>query len=573
MNTEKKKSKYITKSKLIISALASLAFSFSFFIFAPLTFYFSESNRAFFEASNLYDHIFVPYVVFAAAVVFVVGFIGLIILPRRLHTLAISVIAWLLVCGYLQILFLNGWTGGLIADGNGGIEIPAGGIPNLILWISLGVIIVIMPQLNFGKLKKVAEIAKMVVVYLLVLVFVMQGAGVLEAVITAPEESKHKDVLSYDNIFEASKNHNVIVFLLDKFDIKYYYELKDYDPDFFAELDGFTAYTDHISMYAKTYPSIAYMLTGIEQDYENGREEYFRQAYTNTTALPSLKEAGYDINLYMDDYYACSDASVLKDYVDNVVEFDGDVKMSQPKIFYKHIVRYSLYAYSPDIFKKKIDISSSNFASSATNDISYSVNDARLYKMWQKAEGVTLKEDNNFTFIHLRGCHNPFNLDENCKNIGGGNSTSLKQSRGVFKFIKEYIADLKAKGVYEDATIIITGDHADGLSDSAELDSPKITGLLVKERGSFGTPMAESSAQLCHANFLPSVLKDAKMENYADYGKAYSDIKEGENVVRTYSLQRLLREEYDESIEYRIEGDGRDFENWEIVDRHDVSYR
>ncbi|MBQ7810837.1 MAG: sulfatase-like hydrolase/transferase [Clostridia bacterium] len=569
----KTKEKYITKHKLIVSLLASLAFSFSFFIFAPLTLFYSEANRSFFEVNNLYDHIMVPYLLFAAAVVFVIGFLGLLVLPKRLHTLAVSVIAWLLVCGYLQMIFFNTWTGGFIAEGNGGVEIPGKGIPNLIMWVVLGAVIVITPQLTFGKIKKVANAAKMVVVYLLVLVFVMQGAGLFEAVLTSPEETRNTKVLSYDNIFNVSKNHNIIVFLLDKFDIKYYEELKEYDPEFFEEFDGFTAYTDHMSMYAKTYPSVAYMLTGVEQDYENGKDEYFRKAYSETTALPALKEMGYNINLYVDDYYVYSDAGVMEGYVDNVVTFDGDTKMAQPKIFYKHIVRYGLYVYSPDIFKKKINISSSNFTSCATNNVTYKVNDSSLYRRFVQDEGLNLNDNNNFTFIHMRGCHNPFCMDENCNYVGNGNATSLQQTRGVFKFIKEYIADMKSKGIYENATIIITGDHSDKAVDSAALDAPAITALMVKERGEAGFPMKESKAQLCHDNFLPSVLKSAGIENYLNYGKAYSDIKENEDVVRRYSLQRLLLEDYDETIEYRVEGDGTDFNNWKIVDRFDVMYR
>ena len=138
----------------------------------------------------------------------------------------------------------------------------------------------------------------------------------------------------------------------------------------------------------------------------------------------------------------------------------------------------------------------------------------------------------------------------------------------MFKFIKEYIAELKAKGVYEDATIIITGDHASALSDVEDVPSARITSLLVKEKGSFGTPLKISEAPVCQANFIPTIIKLSGVTPSVNYGKAYSEVDENEIITRKYLFEKDVKGDLDEIVEYEITGSARDFSNWKIKERH-----
>lgn len=572
---DKAKKSTLSKSHIIISLLASFAFSFSFFIVGPLSFFFSEDNRGFFEDNNIYAHMLVPFMVIAALVFFVLLSAIILLATGKVHTVLISVITWLLVCGYMQTLLFNGWTNGLLADGNEGAVMPALGIPNLLLWIVLGVIIIGAPLVSKGKLQKISGIAKMVVVYLLVLVFAMQGAGLLEVVLNAPEEKKTASFLSSDNMFDISKNDNVIVFVVDRFDRSYYEELLKYDSDFFAEYDGFTSYVDNISLYARTYPAVTSMLTGVENDFEGTREEYFDKAYGTSTFLKDMSAGGYDINIYSSNWYVYSDANKMGN-IANAVDA-GDVSiLDEPMILLSSMISYSTYIYCPDIFKAAIGISTNDFtgiASQNTDQEMYVIDDAKVFADFAD-EGVTQKQKNNFTFLHLRGCHSPFNVDENGEFVGNGNATSLEQTRGIFKFIGEYINELKAKGVYEDATIIITGDHASALSDYNDVPSARITSLLVKEKGQVGTPFKESSAPVCQENFIPTIIKSTGVTPSVNYGKAYSEVAEDEIITRKYLFQKTVEvtkdEHADEIVEYEITGSARDFSNWKIKERHEI---
>lgn len=575
--TQAKKST-MSKSHIIISLLASLAFSFSFFIVGPLGFYFSESNRGFFENNSLYAHMVVPAMVITAVIFFVILGAILLLATGKVHTVMVSVITWLLVCGYLQVLFFNGWTNGLIGDGNETGTMPGAGIPNLIVWLLLGVLIIGAPLLTKGKLKKVGGIAKMVVVYLLVLVFAMQGAGLLETILSAPEETSGKAYLSTNNMFNVAKKDNIIVFIVDRFDISYYNELKAYDPNFFADFDGFTSYTDNISLYARTYPAVTSILTGVENDFSATRTEYLKKAYSEATFLKDVADAGYEINLYTENFYVYDNADDIGDFVDNKASANDGAKLTNPMGLVSAMISYSVYNFGPDITKYAVGISTNSFVGLAAQEDGpelYSHDDAAFYNAFKEAGGLTAKGDKNFSFIHLRGCHSPFNLNENVEDVGDGNATSLQQSRAIFKIIKEYVAELKAKGLYEDATIIITGDHASALYDTKDVPSPRITSLMVKEKGKSGTPMVESKAPVCQANFMPTVIKSAGINTTVDYGRAYSEIGEDEVLTRKYLFELSVKENEenkDQIVEYEITGPASDFANWQIKERHQIGY-
>ncbi len=565
-----KKEPFLTKSKVIVSALAAVALAFSFFIVGPLGFFFSQSNRGFFEDNNIYDHMIVPLMSVAALVCALVIFGVLILLRGKLYNIAISGIAWLLVCGYIQTLFFNGWTRGLIGDGTYGIVMPYRGIPNFILWFVLGVIIVI-PAFFGGKLKKVAEISKMFVTYLLVLVFAMQGAGLLETIINAPDEKENAGFLSTENLFEVSEEDNIIVFVIDRFDRDNYLELLDFDSDFFKDFDGFTSYSDNISLYTRTYPAIASMLTGMENDFEGTREEYFEKAYSDSAFLKDMSDGGYDVNIYTANWYSYSDANDIYG-VSNAVDAGDSVKLDDPMGLLGAMVRYSAYNFGPDKLKPYMGISTNSFvgfASQTTGYEMYKIDDVKLCETFRE-KGLTGSGTNkSFTFLHMRGCHSPFNMDENCNRVSDNSVTALQQTRGIFKFISEYIDALKAEGVYENSTIIITGDHPQGVSDVKELPYERLTPLIIKEKGQAGTAFKESEAPVCQANLIPTIIKCAGVKASEDYGKAYSEVSEDEVITRKYLFEKTVdSKDLDEIVEYEITGSASDFSNWKVKERH-----
>ena len=96
-------------------------------------------------------------------------------------------------------------------------------------------------------------------------------------------------VLTYENMGRLSKGKNVVFFLVDRFDAKYYAQKLEQDSDFFDGLDGFTYFNDYTSLYCRTYPGVASILTGKDHDYFVSKNTAFNNFFGDGGKLGVLK--------------------------------------------------------------------------------------------------------------------------------------------------------------------------------------------------------------------------------------------------------------------------------------------
>ena len=126
---------------------------------------------------------------------------------------------------------------------------------------------------------------------------------------------------------------------------------------------------------------------------------------------------------------------------------------------------------------------------------------------------------------------------------------------------------MKRLGVYENSTIIITGDHASIGSDSKDPYYAHMTALLVKPAGVSEGEIMTSSASIAPENIFATIRAAAGLdlpEN--EEWRTVFEIPENEIRTRCYLFQRKTSDGY-ESITYEITGNGNLFSNWKIVDR------
>jgi phosphoglycerol transferase MdoB-like AlkP superfamily enzyme len=177
-------------------------------------------------------------------------------------------------------------------------------------------------------------------------------------------------------------------------------------------------------------------------------------------------------------------------------------------------------------------------------------------------------KDKQFTLIHVSGCHSvPY--DDNLKTAKGKTKTNINVSlRNSFKIIGEYIDEMKKAGVYEDSTIIITGDHGYADDNLKLLNKPKVTTLLVKPSGvGEGVAMTTNTAQVSHANLWGTIFQSEGISfDESVYGKSVFDVPENEPQTRKYVWHRfvLSHTSYTENI-YEIKGSGKNFDNWSKI--------
>lgn len=384
-------------------------------------------------------------------------------------------------------------------------------------------------------------------------------------------------VLTTEDLYTVSSKNNVIIIMVDRFDALYAKKMLAEDPEFFDGLTGFTYYSDNISKYPRTYPAVASMITGIENDFSGTASEYFENAYQNSDFLKLLKDNGYRINIYGSKFYTYRDAKELYGVADNISVSEG-YKVVNKATLVKNLISLSSYRYVPLPAKAMYSLSSDSFKGFVQYDVvypEYIVNDAEFYANL-KENGLSVRDDaSTYSFICLSGCHPPYHLDANGE-YSEEKTSLVEATTGTFKIIYDYLDMLRELGLYENSTIIITGDHANAVSDTKYLDGVRQTAIFFKEKGKSDEPLAYSSAQVSQDNLIPSIVESEGLETDTDFGDCYWDIREGEDRVRKYLLIRSLKDDNgkhaDVLVEYKIDGYGGDFNNWSITKETLIGY-
>jgi len=384
-------------------------------------------------------------------------------------------------------------------------------------------------------------------------------------------------VLTTEDLYTVSSKNNVIIIMVDRFDALYAKKMLGEDPEFFDGLTGFTYYSDNISKYPRTYPAVTSMITGIENDFSGTASEYFENAYQNSDFLKLLKNNGYRINIYGSKFYTYRDAKELYGVADNISVSEG-YKIVNKATLVKNLISLSSYRYVPLPAKAMYSLSSNSFKGFVEYDAvypEYVVNDAEFYANL-KENGLSVRDDaSTYSFICLSGCHSPYHLDANGE-YSEEKTSLVEATKGTFKIIYDYLDMLRELGLYEDSTIIITGDHANAVSDTKYLDGVRQTAIFFKEKGKSDEPLAYSSSQVSQDNLIPSIVESEGLETDIDFGDCYWDIPEGEDRVRKYLLIRSLKDENgnraDMLVEYKINGFGGDFDNWSIAKETLIGY-
>ena len=347
--------------------------------------------------------------------------------------------------------------------------------------------------------------------------------SIVAATVATATPTPTEPYLSMKGAYELSTKENIIILLIDRLDTKYINEVLDMYPDFFSDkLDGFTYYEDNISMYCRTFPAVPYLLSGHIFMYDTKARDFFKKAWQESKLLPLLKENNFTTKLYMESYYTYSNVSQLTGVADNISAKDS-------------------------------------------KDIAAPISDFDFYKSLKKGF-TTQSEKNNFAYYHMSGVHNPLSMNEKVEKVAKEKTSIRQQTQGCFEIVFEFIAQMKKIGLYESSTIIIMGDHPKS-EDITRVKDYKTTGLFIKRKGSAGTPMKVSKAQVSQENFIATVLQEAGI-SHKEYGESVFEIPENEDRVRKFyyryqsTKDKTVEDRKDLLEEFEIIGNGNDFKNW-----------
>ena len=558
------------KKRILPTILIAFVIPFLLCFSVPFEIYGNNVDELLFTASS-----FIWVLILFVLLLTLVFFFAILFLPKRAYRITSAVVVSLGFMLFLQGTYLNGAMSSLAGDNLGVAKISVGKqIFNLSIWILVIALAVVLAILKDKK--GIISMSAVVVSIIVVATQIMTPVSIaltnkkiflnLEERLKLKYENSEHSIATNKNLTNISKSNNIFYFCIDRFDEDYAEDALEKYPEIYNELTGFTWFQDNISIYGHTYPATTQMLTGKDLSAQTLREDYLKEAYSENKTLSVLAEKGYQINLHTQNYYSYVDASHLPEYVSNSAKAETYRVKNKFSLAVK-MVEMSLFRCVPLVLKKVFgDVNSSACnelveEKDADGNEKYSLDMKKVYDFVSN-EGFKSVDDKVFNFLHLEGCHQVVYNENWKKTIGGDITVTVKSS---FDIIDKYLKAMKDAGVYDDATIVITGDHGSPDDDFEELSKPTLTALFVKPAGSTNDKLKISKAQTSHDNIWATILQSESIISDDSYGKAVFEISETEDQTRRY-VWHTYANPLDEYV-YEIKGDGRVFENW-VVKKH-----
>ena len=557
------------KKRILPVLLASLALPLIVCLEAPFEIYGSNMEEFLFSLSD-----FLPFCLLIWFLSALVVACALYLLPQPVYRFVYPVAVATAFLFFLQGTYLNLGISSLPGDNMGEDKISAFAIViNTVVWIVIEGLAVASAFLKKrDPVKLVCLLLTVIVIGTQIVAGVFVGVSKNQMFVPKYERMKMKSteyaprVMSRENLTTLSREGNVFVFIVDRFDETYAELAYEKTPEVYDELSGFTWFQDHVSLYSHTFPAVTWMLTDVKFDCAQDRVTYQNAAFEGDIPLKTLHDAGYTVNVYTQSYYSYSNEYYLPEYIANVVPSEKPVplKTGDRIALAGNMIQMAFYRCLPLVMKGMIgDISSSANARilmEAQSDNTYTLDMKDVYDA-VTAEDFTLADGKTYSYIHVTGCHDvTYNeqwepaSDEEKRDV----STSVRTS---FQIIDRYLKEMKRLGVYDDATIIITGDHCAAHNDTRPIWQPRLTALFVKPSGSGEGPCKVSTAQVAHDQIWATIFKSEGITIEKDYGETVFEVPEGENRTRYHIWQTYMRGSLDEYV-YEVTGPGKDFANW-----------
>lgn len=478
------------------------------------------------------------------------------------------------LCVYIQSMMLNSSMGSLTGEED--IYPTTLIVCNILIWLVIFVVVFGL-WIGLQKLKKSKYVFSTMRFAALALV-VMQLVGFLSVYLTMDNEvTALKDQYFTDEgKFELSQNENVVYFIIDTCDGEIVQDMLDEYPDTFKGFNGFTYFPNMSTTHSRTFPSMTYLLSGQKCYFDKPYPQYVNEAFENSDFIDDIDALDTDIRIYTETQYV---GQSVVDKIDNHISYDSSsMDAMNLKGFLKQAIKVSAYRAAPYLLKEHFKYTSNSVNAASMKEIAGKTtlfDDPLFYQQVVNGEfNINDKMNKTFRFYHFNGSHPGAILNE--KGEADATATRADNARGCLLIVEEYIKKMKAAGVYDNSTIIITADH--GYSASSEdlsLPCPTSCIMLVKPSGSDGTqPIKTSLAPVCHEDLFATVI-DGLGGDYKKYGRTIFEIGEDEQRERKYYHTALYSDEDGEVAlrEYSIKGDARLLENYHLTGKYwDANY-
>ena len=522
----------------------------------------------------------------AAIIIIMVIWVLLIAVFKEKSADIVMLLMWgVIAASYVQTLFLNGKMVEITGQQTLYSERAAGNYINLLIWVTL----TLTPLFVYMILKVKKRIFKYekALVFSVMIISGMQIAGLTAAAVSTDLPEGFDDnpmYYSYEAAVTFNPDENIIVFVLDSLDVRVVRYTFDLYPHLTGYLDGFTLYENNTAEHFNTIPSMVSLITQHHIGYGMDDWVYREEAWEKHNFIDTLRENGFSTNLYLDQATTFERYDFIKHRTDNLKETD---KLSiNHRFFFPTILRLSLGRLSPYLLKNTLlaEITPSfgrNFyTAGADNEINSFIpfvgieSDIAFHRFLLQSEFSTGSEKSVFIMMHLNSVHadgdinDPrsygYHYDEESGEIRHGGSR-WDISRAGFEMLNLYFGKMKEIGIYDNSTIIITGDHG-RRGDSL----PETTALFIKPKNPAGALVTDTTTGLSHKYFAASIIDIAGLPHY-EFGISYFDIINGLIPAPPRFLfvtglwaPEMARIQGGHGV-WEVTGDANDFDNWTFI--------
>ena len=559
---EETRARFSKKERLALSILGSLPLPFFLALLGPLEAFASNREELGFAAGD-----FLPLCVLFGGIAAIALFLLLFLIPDGGFRVVFPVILSLSVSAAILpfVNRLSALPGDRLSEASAGQTVLGILIPLLLLFAA------VFAFLFVRRRDLLATVSLFILVPLLASGIVSFVSIPLAdpGVFSEPEnEARKNGTVTTEGISEFGKKATVLYLCIDRLDEAFCRVAESLDPTVFDSLDGFTRYTDHVSLYSNTYPAVCYMLTGREADFSYSRSENFRENYAAPRLLGALAQAGYSCGIYADGYYSFGTVRNIADYADNLLA-DGEYVTERKAALSREMLELSLFRSAPSVFTPlfadlSTDLLTDHLVFVPKDNAAIAFDSGNAAVAGELARrGFAGKSGKRFAYVHIAGMHDVLEAEEDPE-------ATLASLTECFAIVNAYLDALREAGLYENATIVVTGDHPSPLNDWRSVAEPRVTALFVKRRGDAGTPLRVSDAQVSQGQIASESLDSEGIEPIDSDPLPLSRTPEGVDRERIHHF--IVRTGEGFRLEtYRITGPAADFSNWEALES--VSYK
>mgnify|MGYP001381116586 FL=1 len=500
-SAEKSKKKYGFVERILLLLPPTIFLIFTFAIYMPSSLFISNID----DFALDYIKIVPLIALVSVAVLVIVYIIGLIIPLKRLFYSYVLLVFSLALGFYIQGNFLNPAFNSLNGKEIAWSEYKINGIISIIAWI----LVFVVPQVVYA-IKE--NIMSLIVKWGSLFVTAMQLVSLVVLLLTTHKVVSNDFAVTKNGEFELSSKNNTIMFVVDTLDASWFEDMLLPNEEYKKSLKDFTYFDDAVAGGAPTVLGIPTLLTGkIDMDASRDTSEYYKDAYESSSLFADMQNSNCNVKLFTEFYYLdyCD-----KNSVDNL-KMEQKYVISSRRGFMECLYKFVSFYAMPQFLKQNFWLYSGEFNQYITLEDNtsnlYKLDDAQFYQDFNE-KGITTQNDKDtFVMYHLNGAHSPYVMDENAQAVPSDSIGVDSQIRGIFKIIKEYMDELKAKGIYDSSTIIITADHGG-------IDLYSNPAILVKERNANHDEMVVSDSKITFTN-VNNTIASSTLKDSSAYGE------------------------------------------------------